>query len=575
MSYSSPPSPAPIYNQPIRAMIAILFISLLPALLISGSQHNLNRQAPWKGPFNASHYRHLTKSLFTHAYDNYMTHAFPLDELDPIHCTGRGVDPDRTNININDVLGNYSLTLVDSLDMLAILGNRTAFHNAVAMVVKHVDFDQDSTVQVFEANIRVLGGLLSAHLIAKGRILPHMKLSEDYDDELLWLARDLAARLLPAFDVTATGLPLPRVNLRHGAVNGSFWRNDTCTAGVGTLLLEFGVLSALSQDPTYEGVARRALQALWNYRSTTTGLLGSSIDINTGRWVNTMSGFGAGIDSFFEYLFKTYIMFGHAHDLQLFSTAFSNTLQRTRVKNTPVYGNVDMSSGQLANTWIDSLQAFLPGLLVSTGNVQDAIVDHAVHLAIWRRFQALPERFNWRLKRSEFGVYPLRPELFESTYLLYRATGNRYYQRVGAELLLDLQEHAQAPCGFATLHDVKDKTQEDRMESFFLSETLKYLYLLFDDDHPLHLANATEHLFTTEGHLLPILPEFRHGMDEFGELPDLKYRPSDGPVQHLLAGTSGNRTLLACKRVGETVRPLSDQTQRNINEFVGLRGSYY
>ena len=55
---------------------------------------------------------------------------------------------DRTNININDVLGNYSLTLIDSLDMLAIMGNRTAFHHAVAMVVEHVDFDQDSTVQV-------------------------------------------------------------------------------------------------------------------------------------------------------------------------------------------------------------------------------------------------------------------------------------------------------------------------------------------------------------------------------------------------------------------------------------------
>lgn len=48
----------------------------------------------------------------------------------------------------------------------------------------------------------------------------------------------------------------------------------------------------------------------------------------------------------------------------------------------------------------------------------------------------------------------------------------RYYQRVGAELLLDLLQHTEAPCGFATLHDVQDKSQEDRMESFFLSETL-------------------------------------------------------------------------------------------------------
>lgn len=61
-----------------------------------------------------------------------------------------------------------------------------------------------------------------------------------YDDELLWKARDLGARLLPAFDNTPTGLPHPRVNLRYGVpVNG---RTDTCTAAVGTLLLEFGTL---------------------------------------------------------------------------------------------------------------------------------------------------------------------------------------------------------------------------------------------------------------------------------------------------------------------------------------------
>ena len=57
-------------------------------------------------------------------YDNYMKHAFPLDELNPLECSGRGPDyqnPD--NININDVLGDYSLTLVDTLDTLALLGN--------------------------------------------------------------------------------------------------------------------------------------------------------------------------------------------------------------------------------------------------------------------------------------------------------------------------------------------------------------------------------------------------------------------------------------------------------------------
>eukprot|EP00730_Choanoeca_flexa_P002747 TRINITY_DN11159_c0_g2_i7.p1 TRINITY_DN11159_c0_g2~~TRINITY_DN11159_c0_g2_i7.p1 ORF type:complete len:559 (+),score=93.39 TRINITY_DN11159_c0_g2_i7:385-2061(+) len=552
--------------------------SAMLLLIAAADSHNFRRQAPWHGSFNASHYREVTRAMFERAYNEYMTHAFPHDELDPIHCVGRSSDPDKTNININDVLGNYSLTLIDSLDTLAIMGNKTRFHDAIDMVVRHVDFDQDTTVQVFEANIRVLGGLLSAHLIAKGHILPHMAYDPlAYDDELLWLARDLAARLLPAFDVTNTGLPLPRVNLRHGAVNGSFWRNDTCSAGAGTLLLEFGVLSALSQDPTYEGVARRALHALWNYRSATTGLLGSSIDIHTGRWVNTMSGFGAGMDSFYEYLFKSYIMFGHHSDLALFSTAFRNTARRTRVNNAPLHGNVDMNSGRLINTWIDSLQAFLPGLKAGMGDVQGAIVDHAVYLAIWRRYQALPERFNYRLKKPDFGVYPLRPELFESTYLLYRATRNKYYQRVGAEMLMDLLKHTTAPCGYATLHDVADKSKEDRMESFFLSETLKYLYLLFDDDHPLHQPNATQHLFTTEGHVLPILSKFRADADDVlrPHIPDGQFRPSDGPGLQYIAGSGSNRTEMTCHGYTRGVRTITADLQHRINEFVGLNGEYY
>jgi mannosidase alpha-like ER degradation enhancer 1 len=137
-----------------------------------------------------------------------MQHAFPLDELDPIHCIGRTADSDPENININDVLGNYSLTLIDSLDTLAIMGNRSEFWKAVDSVITHVSFDQDHVVQLFEANVRVLGGLLSAHLMA---VDPHFNLTRDsYDNELLDLALDLASRLLPAFDQSKTAFPHPR-----------------------------------------------------------------------------------------------------------------------------------------------------------------------------------------------------------------------------------------------------------------------------------------------------------------------------------------------------------------------------
>lgn len=59
-------------------------------------------------------------------------------------------------------------------------------------------------------------------------------------------------------------------------------------------------------------------------------------------------------------------------------------------------------------------------------------------------------------------------------------------------------------CGFATVHDVLDKSLEDRMESFFLSETLKYLYLTFDKDNYLNNKGEVEYVFTTEGHMIPI-----------------------------------------------------------------------
>ena len=59
-----------------------------------------------------------------------------------------------SNININDVLGDYSLTLVDTLDTLAVMGDRDEFKRAVQLVIKHVDFSTCSTVQVFEATIR-------------------------------------------------------------------------------------------------------------------------------------------------------------------------------------------------------------------------------------------------------------------------------------------------------------------------------------------------------------------------------------------------------------------------------------
>lgn len=71
-----------------------------------------------------------------------------------------------------------------------------------------------------------------------------------------------------------TGLPYPRVNLLTGVNEGTV--NETCTAGAGSLLLEFGILSRLLGDSTFEDLARRTNHKLWSLRNTNTGLLGNT-----------------------------------------------------------------------------------------------------------------------------------------------------------------------------------------------------------------------------------------------------------------------------------------------------------
>jgi len=224
-----------------------------------------------------------------------------------------------------------------------------------------------------------------------------------------------------------------------------------------------------------------------------------------------------GVDSFYEILLKSFIMFGEPRDMEMFNESYDSIKQymrrgRSRCNSGsglhPLYVNVEMETGNTATNWIDSLQAAFPGVQVLHGDLEEAICHHALYYSIWRKYGCLPERYNWKLDAPDVKFYPLRPELVESTYLLYRATKNPFYLHVGRDILYSLNNHTKAKCGYATVHDVHDMSLEDRQESFFLSETVKYLYLLFDVDNPVNKKDSG-YLFTTEGHLLPISNRFR------------------------------------------------------------------
>ncbi|CAK7226718.1 hypothetical protein SCUCBS95973_006293 [Sporothrix curviconia] len=584
----------------VRKRALPLLLALLLALLAClwlPSAHAMMRSD------RVTELRHGTTKMFYHGFDNYMRVAFPEDEL-------------------NDVLGNYSLTLIDSLSTLAILASAPPedgdtgpkairdFQDGVAALVQQYGdgrpgpsgegqrgrgFDMDSKVQVFETVIRGVGGLLSAHLFAVGELpitgyappTPPGHPDEQqtpiywpnnfiYDGQLLRLALDLATRLLPAF-YTATGMPYPRVNLRHGIpfyVNSPLYTDggesaprktsgpaeitETCSAGAGSLVLEFTVLSRLTGDQRFEQLAKRAFWAVW-YRRSDIGLIGAGVDAEEGRWIGAYSVIGAGADSFFEYALKTHILLsGHKlpnftdpgrrppahHLLPMWTHDEESGMERalawhdpnaifpvlSEAENSPDsfleawhlahaaikrhlysdrehphYVNVNLWTGSLAAQWIDSLGAYYSGLLTLAGELEEAIETNLLYTAVWAKYAALPERWSVKDRTVEGGLgwWPLRPEFIESVYHIYRATKDPWYLYVGEMVQRDIARRCWTPCGWAGLQNVVSGEMSDRMESFFLGETAKYMYLLYDDGHPLNSLDAA-YVFTTEGHPLVI-----------------------------------------------------------------------
>ncbi len=114
--------------------------------------------------------------------------------------------------------------------------------------------------------------------------------------------------------------------------------------------------------------------------------------------------------------------------------------------------------------------------------------------------------------------YLLRPETVESFFVLYHLTGDPVYREWGWEVFQAIERYCRTEGGYGSLRDVRHTTQvpDDKMESFFLAETLKYLYLLFDPDTPIDLLHR--HVFNTEAHPFRIFPS----MDAEGVMDLLK-----------------------------------------------------
>ncbi|KAF3619693.1 putative alpha-mannosidase I MNS4 [Capsicum annuum] len=275
------------------------------------------------------------------------------------------------------------------------------------------------------------------------------------------------------------------------------------------------------------------------------------------RGTNLDAGIGTSIDSFYEYLlkeaslvvtnsplisvpieFRAYLLFGDEEYLFIFQEAYKAAMNF--LFNDPWYVEVNMNSAALVWPLFNSLQAFWPGLQVLAGDIEPAIRTHAAFFSVWRRYGFTPEGFNLAtLSVQDFVRQNLSSssKLYLDSHLSSRLGGQSYlvpdacgrwqvsrgfslgvdkldrtpqYLDAGRDMLTSLQYGARCTCGYCHISDVEFHKQEDHMESFFLAETVKYLWLLFDlAAGPDNLVEngPYKYIFSTEGHLLPATPQ--------------------------------------------------------------------
>src|SRR5579863_7254719 len=409
------------------------------------------------------------KAEFLHAWQNYERYAWGHDELRPLSKTPR------------DWYGQSLLmTPVDALDTLVLMGLKDEADKDRALIDAQLSFDKDIYVKNFEITIRLLGGLLSSYELTG-------------DKRLLQLADDLGTRLLPAFN-SPTGMPYVVVNLKTDKTRGV----ESNPAEIGSLLIEFGTLSKLTGKQIYYDKAKRALVAVYDRRSPI-GLVGSTINIESGKWIDPVSHISGGIDSYYEYLLKCSILFEDKDCARMWQTSIA-ALNKYVADATPSglwYAQVNMNTGAKVSTHYGALDAFFPAELALSGDLDRAGQLQESSYKMWTTWGVEPEEMDYATMKIVSPGYELRPEIIESTYYLYYFSGKARYLDMGKTFADSLEKYCKTDIGFAALLNVETKEKRDDMESFFLAETLKYLYLLYAPRSTLDLHKV---VFNTEAH---------------------------------------------------------------------------
>ncbi|ODN95851.1 mannosyl-oligosaccharide alpha-1,2-mannosidase [Cryptococcus wingfieldii CBS 7118] len=485
--------------------------------------------------------REAIKEAFEWSWHPYERHAWGADEYQPLSQTGSNLTES----------GGVGYTIVDSLDSLLLMDLIPEYQRARDWVRDNLHFDRDSQFNTFETTIRVLGGLLSAHYMSSTHASPEIQADASL---YLDLATDLGERLLGAFS-SPSGIPWSGINLAtRVGIPDKDNQGVASLAEAASLQLELKYLSHLTGDYIFWKKAEKVTEVIRN-QAIFDGIAPIFINPVNGQFVASEIRLGSRGDSYYEYLLKQWLQTNRQEPVyrDMYDEAMGgirkHLIGKTKKSNLiftqelhPARHPRDQTQSWQVVPKQDHLVCFLGGsfllgvtdggkkevdwekldkrdeedFLIGQGIVESCMKTHetatglAPEIAMfvqWSDDRA--SDLDWYIKPNQNGVLIdgrniLRPETVESLFLAYRVTGDQKYRDWGWKVFQAFNKWCRVEKGgYAGIEDVQamPPKQLDRMETFWLGETLKYLYLLFDDsDH----ISLDKNIFNTEAHILPV-----------------------------------------------------------------------
>ncbi|KRZ84297.1 Mannosyl-oligosaccharide alpha-1,2-mannosidase isoform B [Trichinella sp. T8] len=445
--------------------------------------------------------------MMIHAWDGYANYSWGANELKPL----------TNKSHLGSVFGRspLGLSIVDGLDTLYIMGLMDRFEVGKQWVKDSLDFSKaHGTLSVFETTIRYIGGLLSVYALTN-------------DTMFVTKAEEVADFLLPAFN-TPTGIPLALVDISRGTSQNWPWAPDGASilSEFGTLQLEFEYLSIVTGKPIYLEKVNRIRDYLQQIAKPGK-LYYNYLNPKSGEWGSRFVSVGALGDSFYEYLLKAWLISDKA-DLvakQMYDEAMAVRVHAVIEHMLFVSKGGLTYFGELKSSYInhkmDHLACFIGGLFALHSVNDEEAYNKYMPLAkqitttchesyVRSRTHLGPEGFSFKNPDKEAmalvgaeSVYILRPEVVESYFYLWRTTKEPIYREWAWDFAVAIEKYCKTASGYSGIKNVYDENpdKDDVQQSFFLAETLKYLYLIFSPDDVIPLDRW---VFTSEAHPFPI-----------------------------------------------------------------------